>query len=213
MNDSLDTKNLERRAWTSYYQDGLWDIYLGLLLFILAVMSSAIGGTTAVRLSLYLVLMGGAYLLFWAGRRWITLPRLGRVKFGAERRRKKTRLTLVMSAFVLLNVLLIGLTVAANNDPDTWGRLMPRGLALQLFIAVFVGSVMAVIAYFNDLARGYYFAVVFALTFAAVEMLDNPALFWVGGALVLIPGLVLLMRFLQQHPLPPGEVMHDQRGS
>ena len=43
--------------------------------------------------------------------------------------------------------------------------------------------------------------------------MNAPVVFWIGGALVFIPGLVLLVRFLQQHPLLPCEVMHDQPGS
>jgi hypothetical protein len=215
MNTPIDLKNLERKAWTSFYQDGLWDIYLGLLLFVVALMTSVLYGLEAawLRYLIYFVLLGGAWLLFWAARRYITIPRLGRVKFSAERRKKKARLALVMSAFVLINVLLIFLTIASKNSPDIWGRLMPHGLALKLFIGVFVGSAMACIAYFNDFTRGYYVALVFALTFAGTEILDSPVVFWIGGALVLIPGLVLFVRFLQQHPLPPSEVMHDQPGS
>lgn len=34
-----------------------------------------------------------------------------------------------------------------------------------------------------------------------------------GGGLVLIPGLVLFVRFFRQHPLLPDEVEHGQPGS
>jgi hypothetical protein len=215
MNAPIDLKDLERKAWTSFFQDGLMDIYLGLLLFILALVSTVLQGMSSawLRYTIYFALIGAAFLAFWAGRRYITIPRLGRVKFGPERRRKRTRLAVVMSMFVLLNVLLIFLTVAAKNNPHTWGRFMPSELALNLFIGVYVGAAMAIIAYYKDFQRGYYIALVFALTFAGVEFLDNPAVFWIGGGLVFIPGLVLLVRFLRQHPIPPSEVMHDQPGS
>jgi hypothetical protein len=212
MNAPIDLKNLERRAWTSYFQDGLWDIYLGLLLFILGLMTSVLYDMESrwLRYLIYFVLIGGAWLLFQAGRRFITLPRLGRARFNVERRKRKARLGLIMSAFLLLNVLLLFLTVAAGRYPETWGRFMPEGLALKLFIGAFVGSAMAFNAYFNDFNRGYYIALVFALTFAGTEILDSPAVFWIGGALIFIPGLVLLVRFLQHYPNPPSEVAHDR---
>jgi hypothetical protein len=202
MQSSFDLKNVERQAWTAYYQDGLWDIYLGLLLFVAALMSTTLDGleNTLVRLLLYAGLAGGSYLLFWAGRRFLTFPRLGRARFGAERRRKKARLSWVMAGFVALNLLLLALTAAANRDPQTWGRWMPSGWALMLLVGGFIGSVMACTAYFNDFTRGYYIAAVFALTFPAAEVFNSSAVFWVGGALVLLPGLVLLTRFLAAHP-------------
>jgi len=115
-----------------------------------------------------------------------------------------------MTAFVLLNILLIFFTVVANNHPDTWGRFMPEGQLLWLFVGIFVGAVMAFIAYFNDFTRGYYIAVVFVLTFASVEFMRAPLVFLIGGTLVLIPGVFLLERFLRQHPLPNDEVAHDR---
>lgn len=32
MSQNINLKELERKAWTSYFQDGLWDMYLGLQL-------------------------------------------------------------------------------------------------------------------------------------------------------------------------------------
>jgi hypothetical protein len=212
MNAPIDLKKLEQKAWTSTYQDGLWDIYLGMLLFAIGLLSTFLNGIESrwIVYLIYFAALGGSWLLFWLGKRLITMPRLGRVKFGAERRRKKLHLTLVMGTFVVLNVLLIFFTVAANNNPATWGRFMPGGLAVPLFIAVYVGAAIAFIAYFNDFTRGYYVAGVFALTFGATEIFNNPIFYWIGGALVFIPGVALFVLFLRQHPLPPSEVTHDQ---
>jgi hypothetical protein len=207
MKEPIDLKKLEQRAWTLYYQDGLWDIYLGLLLFILALMSTALEGLLGGRLDyvIYLVLIGGAWGLFQLGRRRITIPRLGMAKFSAQRHKKRKRLALVMGAMVLFNVLLIFLTVAANRYPETWGHLIPGELAMSIVIGVFAGSAVAFFAYFNDFKRGYYNAVVYGLTFCLVEVLNNPLIFWAGGAFVLIPGLVLFLRFLRQHSMPQEE--------
>jgi hypothetical protein len=204
MKEPIDLKKLEQKAWTSYFQDGLWDIYLGLLLFILALMLTVLEGFIQGRLDyvFYLVFIGIAWWLFQTGRRRITIPRLGMAKFSVQRRKKKKRLALVMGAMVLVNVLLIFLTVAANRYPETWGHLIPGRLAMSIVIGVFAGSAIAFFAYFNDFTRGYYIAVVYGLTFILVEVLNNPLIFWAGGAFTLIPGLFLLFRFLRQHPMP-----------
>ena len=100
MNGSMDLKMLERNAWRSYHQDGLWDIYLGLLLWDLALLlNSSIEWIESdlVRYLAYLVLIGGAFLIFWAGKRFITAPRLGRVKFGPARKRRQLHLALILA--------------------------------------------------------------------------------------------------------------------
>jgi len=215
VNASLDLKNLERKAWVSYHQDGLFDLYLGLLLFCIAITNSLleVGLDSWLRYLIFFILLGGSWLLFWAGKRFITTPRLGQVKFSAARRKRKVQLAIIMSFFVLLNVLLLFLTIGARNNPDTWGRFMPQAELFGLFVGVYVGSAVALIAYFKDISRGYYMALVYAVTFAAVEIFENPALYWIGGALIFIPGVVLFVRFLQRHPLPPSEVTLDQPGA
>jgi len=212
MKGPLDLKNLERKAWTSYFQDGLWDMYLGVLLATAGLLSysMALLDVLWIRLLAYFATLGGAWLLFWAGRRFLTLPRLGRARFGAERRQRKATLRRILAGFVALTLLLMAFTVAANNHPDTWGRYLPGEMAMPVLIGALVGSIMMIMAYFNDFSRGFYIALVYTLTFTAAELLTNPAIFWIGAALVFIPGLVLLVRFLLRHPLPPSEVIHDQ---
>ena len=39
MQPEINLKELERRAWRSVFQDGLWDIYLGLLLMAMAILT------------------------------------------------------------------------------------------------------------------------------------------------------------------------------
>ena len=215
MNAPLDLKNLERKAWVSYYQDGLLDIYIGLLLFCIAIMDALLAGIMNIwlRFLIYLILLGGAWLLYWAGKRFITIPRLGRVKFNAARRKRKIILVLILSAFVLLNVLLLILTIAARNNPETWGRLIPQAEPLGLFVGAYVGTAIALVAYFMDFSRGYYIALVYGITFALVEIFNTPAFLWIGGVLVIIPGVVLFVRFVRRHPLPPNEVTLDQPGA
>ena len=205
MNDVMDLKTLEKRAWRSFHQDGLWDIYLGLILWALAVFLG--GGLDAIendlwRLVAYTLLISGAFLVFWAGKRYLTIPRLGQVKFGPARKRRMLHLALILGGFTLVTVVLVILTATAKNTNTS----LPPGLPVYLFAGLFVGAVIATIAWFNDYPRGYYIAVIYALCFGLGEHWQNWSIFWLGGLLVLTPGVVLLIRFLRQYPLPePGE--------
>ena len=90
MSQNISLKALERNAWTSYFQDGLWDIFLGLLLVSSAVNTwlSDSGVPSSARISTYIGIMVLGGLVLWAGKRFITVPRLGRVKFGPKRKAK-----------------------------------------------------------------------------------------------------------------------------
>ena len=104
MSEKLNLKELERKAWRSFFDDGLWDIYLGLLLALLGVSAflDRLELTEAVVMGIYIGLLIVVMLGMWAAKRFITVPRLGRVKFGAERqkRRKKTSLVQIGRAHV-----------------------------------------------------------------------------------------------------------------
>lgn len=204
MNNSMDLKMLEKNAWRSFHQDGLWDIYLGLILWALAIFLGA--GMEAVendvlRLFAYTLLIGGAFLVFWAGKRYITAPRLGRVKFGPARKRRKLHLALILGGFTLVTVILVILTAIAKNN----NAPLPQSLPVYLFAGLFVGAAIATIAWFNDYPRGYYIAVIYALCFGLGEYVDKFAIFWIGGLLVMVPGVYLFIRFLKKHPRSEAE--------
>ncbi len=56
---------------------------------------------------LFLLGLGVAYLLFWGGKKYLTTPRLGQVKFGPRRHRRMITMVIVLSAVVLLQVVLL----------------------------------------------------------------------------------------------------------
>ncbi len=99
MSEQLNLKELERRAYRSTFQDGLWDLYLAGLMACLGILG-VIGlrdTETWVWLIGYTVLVGGVLGLFMLGKRYITVPRLGIAKFGPARKRRKLLLVAIMS--------------------------------------------------------------------------------------------------------------------
>ena len=92
---ALNLKELEQLAYRRTYQDGLLDIYLGGILASFAVFGFTIfPGTDMDSLQVllyYLIGMGLSTLVFWLGKRYITLPRIGLVKFGPARQKRTAR--------------------------------------------------------------------------------------------------------------------------
>jgi hypothetical protein len=107
MSTRINLKELERKAWRSVFQDGLWDIYLGFLLLtmgmgpVLPSLDTSVIWTLAMLLTFSVL----AWLAFWAGKKFITTPRMGLVKFGPQRKAKlkKTRAVLFLSVLLRMS--------------------------------------------------------------------------------------------------------------
>jgi hypothetical protein len=90
--------------------------------------------------------------------------------------------------------------------------LQERDLTLAVVAAIgslMVGISMIVIAYFSDFPRGYYIAVMMALAVFLMIYLNQPAYPVILGGLILLPGLVLFVRFLKTYPLHRQETPHE----
>jgi hypothetical protein len=215
MSTQLNLKEIERKAFRSTYQDGLLDICISSVVGSMALLMFNVVRDDYPWLYLVLAFLGicAGQLVFWAGKKFVTLPRMGQVKFGEIRRKRKKTLALILAVVVLIQVGIVLLTAGAWAIP-AWGdklqELFPDRNATDLLVAavgaLFVGPSMMAVAYFTDFPRGYYIALVLALGVFMMIWFWQP-LIQVGAAfLILIPGLVLFVRFLRQYPLiPAGE--------
>jgi hypothetical protein len=213
MSDVLDLKQIERKAFRSTYADGLYDMYTGAVTMAIGVfMVRPEGGYTVINLILALALLGTAYGLYWAGKRYITLPRLGQVRFGEMRQRKKKTLALILGIAVLVQAALVGLTVFVWLNPQLgldkyryMGEYNLERLVVASVGSLFVGPTMGMMAFFNDFRRGYYIAAMMALAVFLMILFNLPVIALVIGVLIALPGLVLFIRFLAQYPLAKGD--------
>ena len=207
-------KVAERNIFRSFHQDGLWDIYIGCVAASMAVLANPGSGEqfTAPRLIIYLVGMLASSVLLMAGKKFITLPRLGQVKFGPQRKRRLLTLAWVLGGIVALQAGIVLFSTLLWKDPSLAGKLglstanqSAEHLLVSVLSALFVGPSMALLAYFNDFTRGYYIAAVLSLVVFSLVFFNQPLPILIGAALILIPGVYQLIRFLREHPLPPPE--------
>ena len=214
MSQKFNLKAIERKAFRSVHQDGLWDIYIGGLLLVISLMLSIPESGDGKLTHFVLALLGVVvvFTFFQVGKKYITTPRLGQVRFGSERQKRKIKMTWIMGIYVLgtLGVFLYSLYVwnssASGQVVDvpissTLERLIVASLA-----ALIAGTSMVVLSYFREFMRGYYIALLMASGFFFTLLLDTITPMIVAGTIVLIPGLVLFINFLRQHPLPPQKV-------
>jgi hypothetical protein len=207
MSQRIDLKGLERKASTSYLQDGLLDIFLGLSLLAMGVflLVPDAGVSDSAGLLIFVGLLALALLLLGAGKRYITIPRIGRAEFSEERREKKRKAGVYISvAFLLLQLLL----VLGRTAMDTLFGPVLAEVVLMIGIGVAITAGIWLAAYFKDFPRGYVYGVLYGIAFSCAFLFDQPIAFVGPGAIILLIGLVVFVRFVCQYPAPAeGELL------
>jgi hypothetical protein len=152
------------------------------------------------------------YSLFWAAKKYITLPRMGQVHFGPTRQQKKKTLAIILGIIVLIQAFVVGVIVFGWLNPvfgtkllGSFGDYSLEHLAVAALGSFFVGPSMLVIAYLIDFPRGYYIAILMALAVFLMILINQPIYPVVIGALIIVPGLVLFIHFLKKYPIPQGD--------
>ncbi len=205
MAEQLDLKALERKAWRSFFDDGLWDIYLGLLLGLMGFNSLLAHKTslsddqsTTIYIGLMLIIM----VVFWLSKRFIVVPRIGRAKFQAKKRHK-IHAVLFISVIVGLIAwwFAAGMINAPSDQRDNFTALFPLIFALNALL------VFGLIGYFTSFERLYYIGVLFALPVPIDQWLYDSyginldyILFLIPAAIIIGVGIWYFIRFLKSYP-------------
>jgi len=196
--DSLS--DLERRTWRATFDDGLFDLLLGATLLIMGV--SGLLPNDRWLYPLFFAVIGA----FLALKRRVVVPRAGVVRFAQPRRQRKVLSTFVLGACVLLGVVATMVFALGDNATSRW--LTTHPIVFDAGFPLMVLVVFAALANLLEVRRIYLIGIVFAASFALSMQLDDVRVFGIGGALVMIPGIVLFTRFLREHP-PLAEGDHD----
>jgi hypothetical protein len=215
--NQINLKELERKAFRSTFQDGLWDMYFGLIVICMSFfLCRPATGYSPLNIILMLVSMIVAYVLFWAGKRFITLPRMGQVKFGEKRARRKKTLMLVLGVVVFIQAAFLVIQFIGWRNPefgDMLNKFLQEKNAMDVAVAtigsLFVGPSIILIAYFIDFLRGYYIAVMMAIAVFLAIYLNQPIYPIIIGSLIVVPGVVLFLRFLHKYPLDKEKACHE----
>jgi len=197
MTSRIDLKRLERKAYLSYHEDGLVDLFLGfaVIMFGLFVLTEVV-----------IVLSGSVFvwlLLYIAAKRLITVPRIGNVEFSSER---KSKISTLLWILVLVQIISVCVSLLAWMVP-----MVATIIILNYMIIIgFVGaSIFSFIAYMSDILRFYLYGVVTLVVFLGSYFFNFTFYLpmMVVGILITFSGLVLLFRFIQRYPISKeGEV-------
>lgn len=205
MKSSIDLRALERKAYRSTFQDGLMDIALGLFLI-----GSAIAGLfrrdKPVRLAITIIIVMIPLAIFLLGKRKITVPRMGFVKFGAERKARKRKSMIVILMAVIISSLLALMAMTQTMPYFLIVFLKGYGSAVSFGLLAFTMFLFG--GYYNDLPRLYLYGFLLGGSLFLSECYYNRVAteihgslwFGISGAIMLIIGISLLTKFIRDNP-------------
>jgi len=186
---------IEKKIYLAYQNDGLWDIFLGVTLFVSGLLMKTDNA----------VFMGiaPAVLIVLAAniKKSFTRPRLGFIKFSQERQFKEKKRRFVLT-IVLTFTVVLGLVnfLAFSSDIDVLSYMRDLGfMPFAFVIALVLGSVGLLFG----MHRFMLYAILIFLAFlgAHIAHSEPPVPFVFMGIIITIVGLVYLVRFMRKYPL------------
>jgi hypothetical protein len=208
----IDLKELEKKSYRFTFKDGIYDIAFGALLlsFALAPILREI-----IYLWYVLIVIPPAPLILILGKKYITTPRIGIVKFDKERRKSKKKVILLNAILVPITILIFILTII-NIFPGNLGSAM-NGYAIPIGAGIFAIILLSISAYLIDFPHMYIYGIIIGLGIPITEILqsllgsplDSLITFGLTGAILLIFGLITLIKFIQKYPIPKKETINE----
>ena len=164
MEKSINLKELERKAFKSNFQDGLWDIFIGVIILQLAIIPlfSDLNLSDFWSSMAYLPVMLTVMILVYFGKKMIIAPRIGKVNFGKVRKTKLQKLSLFLIIVLFLGFL-AGFTFFYTKKLADWiPPLFFFGGSLACF---FIASCLL------DFSRLFIYGILVAFSFLIGEFL------------------------------------------
>ena len=190
-------KAIEKKVWQLNFQDGITDITIALVLIV----STICQIFNKFRFYLYLLFIIPVLFSIFA-RKYITVPRMGLVKYSKERNQKRHLLTFSISAIIFI--------ILASTITGTINKLQP---VTPIFIGAIILIICSIIAFVLNYARMYFYGILIALselTIYKTGLISDGAFAWlITGIIILLIGIIYLVRFIKEYP---NSINGDQYG-
>ena len=201
MKSNKTLKEADRKLFTTYFGDGLLDIFLAAFVLMFAVapfLSVPLGDFWSA--AIFLPFWGLVYLILRYLRQRFVMPRLGSVTWGVMRKRKLRKGGLIM---LILNVIFLGLGAVAFMFP------IESGFVHSLRFGAMILILFSVAGYFYDFSMLYVYGILIALALPVGEWLYQtygfshhgyPVAFGSVAVVMLLRGLVKFFTLLKENP-------------
>ncbi len=193
MNQKINLKEIERKAYTAYHQDGVVDVTIA---FAVLVFSAIMLGD--------MPWMGGILgilaISFYAGlKKVVTVPRIGYVKFPKQRAQRITALTVMLGLLAFAAGMVAFMQTTSQGTPD-WVMLLIDNYMITVGMAA--AGLFLLGGYAFKTKRIYTYALVTIVMFTAGHFLSFPLYYYLAalGTIILAIGIVLMTHFIQKYP-------------
>jgi len=195
----IDLKKLEKKAFTSYHEDGIVDIFAGAWILFFGIFSMCTDRP-------WFAGMFPVYGLpfFALAKKKITVPRIGYVKFSQQR----TSLMFIVFLWITAIFTVFGIMLYTDNSPS-WVYALLHDCPKLLF-GIIVGLLFFVCAWVTRILRFYaYTALILAAS--VIGHVFGPNIQYeyfplVLGVLILSVGVLVLIQFIQTYPVEMEEI-------
>ena len=209
MSEKINLKELQRKAWRSTFQDGLWDIFMGLLLLNIAIFTLADEYLANDDLQIVLFIGGEVVvmLFLWTGKRFVTVPRIGKAKFGQFGKVRRSKVKLLSFASVLIGLIVFLIFEGLSEDGQIAGLSRVYIVAIGWVLnAMLMFGLAGYLLDFNRLYLiGAMYALAFPLDILIRELLqtDRWAFYTYAfpASIILAVGIIVFIRFLKKYPV------------
>ena len=225
MTQNINLKDIEKKVYISYHQDGILDISLGLLilLFGIAMYTHLIAFVGLIPV----LVMGVGYL----AKKFITIPRMGYVNFSNARKEKERR---KMSFWLVLGIVVFGAVLIGLAKRNILPGLDSVLQAYPLLALAVIFSIMIITAaLYSGTFHLYAYVALVLIVLVLCQFIyasEPPRVIFMGalillcgllifirytgliiyllimGGFLVISGIVMFIRFLRRYPLPKKEV-------
>jgi hypothetical protein len=202
---------LEKKAWRTTFEDGIFDIYFGILILSFGP-SITFYEILPVPLNVLLgpILIGFGLAFFILSKKYLIKPRFGVVKFGRKRKAKKLRTVVVLSVNVVFLLILFLFNISLSEVSAN----LPYNIVVLLEGILFLTVPLCLVAYFIQLTRLYFYALLLGCGFFLADIssliVPNPFnflfVYLLLGGIIITVGVTYLIRFTKKYQLPKEEV-------
>ncbi|PVX26449.1 MAG: hypothetical protein CW716_05935 [Candidatus Bathyarchaeum sp.] len=196
MNQKINMKEIERKAYTAYHQDGVVDVSVAVVILFFGIIMvgdmpwlGGIGGVSGIL----------AVTLYAAFKKFITVPRLGYVKLPQQRAQRMTAITIALGTLSALMAVVAFFQTTSQGTPD-WLLFLIDNYMLTIGIAV--AGLFLLGGYAFKTKRIYAYALLTLVMFTTGHFLSFPLYYYLValGTIIMAIGIVLMILFVQKYP-------------
>jgi len=207
MTQKNSLREIEKKTYMSYHQDGLLDIFIGIYVLLFGIGILLLTMTDFSTWFIIPAIFPAIMIPIWlSAKKRITMPRIGYVKFGVRGANKMMALFLGLMVAGLGVFMVFGLGASMGEG---WALILRDFFISNSMIIIGIGAltISSLFAYTMGLKRLYgYGLLIFVLFFTGYFIAIPFGYFLVTiGLVIIVSGFVLLMRFIRKYPLPKGD--------